>query len=186
MRLAGFRQIDGALGHRRKRRLVDIERRYPAAQHGVVKLARFIAADRVGRDLAERTADAALAGAGDHRALMLQQVLCNIPAAVDGADEILARVTATCRRYRDVRLYPLIDPLLSITKFQGAAAVRAGLGVGMVPAFLLHTEPGIVPLTEPSDDCHSSLWLLAHPESRHLRRIAAVYQHFAEEIRLPD
>ena len=65
-------------------------------------------------------------------------------------------------------------------------AVRAGLGVGMLPRFLLDTEPSLVPLTQPSDDCHSSLWLLAHPESRHLRRIAAAYQHFAEAIRLPD
>ena len=34
------------------------------------------------------------------------------------------------------------------------------------------------------DGCESQLWLLAHPESRHLRRIAVVYQALAEEIRL--
>ena len=41
------------------------------------------------------------------------------------------------------------------------------------------------PLGEPLQGCQSELWLLAHPESRHLRRIAVAYQHFAEQIRLP-
>lgn len=85
------------------------------------------------------------------------------------------------------RNFPKVRPRHHMETIVGVLdAVRAGLGVGMLPAFLLDTEPGLAPLTEPADDCHSSLWLLAHPESRHLRRIAAVYQHFAEAIRLPD
>jgi hypothetical protein len=35
------------------------------------------------------------------------------------------------------------------------------------------------------EGCASELWLLAHPESRHLRRIAATHEHFAENVRLP-
>jgi hypothetical protein len=31
----------------------------------------------------------------------------------------------------------------------------------------------------------SELWLLAHPESRHLRRVAAVYGHLARSLALP-
>ena len=64
-------------------------------------------------------------------------------------------------------------------------AVRAGLGTGVVPAFMLATEPGLVALAGPLAGCSSELWLLAHPESRHLRRIAVSYQHFSEAIRLP-
>jgi DNA-binding transcriptional LysR family regulator len=63
--------------------------------------------------------------------------------------------------------------------------VRAGLGVGVVPLFMLEREPDLVALGEPLAGCQSDLWLLAHPESRHLRRIAAAYQHFADNIRLP-
>jgi hypothetical protein len=40
-------------------------------------------------------------------------------------------------------------------------------------------------LTPALEGCESSLWLLAHPESRHLRRIAAAYQHLGDAIRLP-
>jgi hypothetical protein len=51
---------------------------------------------------------------------------------------------------------------------------------------MLETEPQLKALTPPLEGCESSLWLLAHPESRHLRRIAAVYQHLGDAIRLPE
>ena len=63
-------------------------------------------------------------------------------------------------------------------------AIKAGLGVGVVPVFMLAQEPTLCPLAEPLEGCESQLWLLAHPELRHLRRIAAVYQHLGEAIRL--
>jgi DNA-binding transcriptional LysR family regulator len=64
-------------------------------------------------------------------------------------------------------------------------ALRCGLGAGVIPLFLLETERDLVALGEPLAGCESDLWLLAHPESRHLRRIAAAYQHFADHVRLP-
>jgi sulfur transfer protein SufE len=38
---------------------------------------------------------------------------------------------------------------------------------------MLDVEPELKALTKPLEGCESTLWLLAHPESRHLRRIAA-------------
>lgn len=64
-------------------------------------------------------------------------------------------------------------------------AIGAGLGVGIVPLFMLPTERGLVALSEPLEACESQLWLLAHPESRHLRRISASFQHLASNIQLP-
>jgi len=86
------------------------------------------------------------------------------------------------RRKRFPKLAPrhLVDSIVSV-----ADAVMAGLGVGILPHFMLDGEPRIVALADPLDGCESELWLLAHPESRHLRRIAAVYQHLADQIRLP-
>jgi DNA-binding transcriptional LysR family regulator len=65
-------------------------------------------------------------------------------------------------------------------------AVRAGLGVGIVPAFLARREPLLVPLTPPLAECETRLWLLTHPESRHLRRIAVVAAHLADALRLNE
>ena len=35
------------------------------------------------------------------------------------------------------------------------------------------------------DDAQTTLWLLTHPESRHLRRVAAVYAHLGRTLSLP-
>lgn len=90
--------------------------------------------------------------------------------------------TVRWRRKMHPKLAPahLVDGIVAVVD-----AVKAGLGVGIVPLFMLQHEPGLVPLTAPLPGCESQLWLLAHPESRHLRRIAAVYQHLAENVRLP-
>ena len=44
-------------------------------------------------------------------------------------------------------------------------------------------EATVLRPTEPQGD--TELWLLTHPESRHLRRIATVYGHLAETVQLP-
>ena len=74
----------------------------------------------------------------------------------------------------------LVDGIVAVVD-----AIKAGLGAGVVPLFMLDHEPQLVALGEPLEGCQSELWLLAHPESRHLRRIAVAYQHFSEQIRLP-
>jgi DNA-binding transcriptional LysR family regulator len=86
------------------------------------------------------------------------------------------------RRRHFPKLSPrhLVDGIVAVVD-----AVKAGLGVGIVPLFMLEHEPQLLALAEPLSGCESELWLLAHPESRHLRRIAAVYQHFADHLRLP-
>lgn len=67
-----------------------------------------------------------------------------------------------------------------------AEAIAAGLAVGIVPLFLAGAYAGLVALTEPLDEAETDLWLLAHPESRHLRRIAVVAAALAERIHLGD
>jgi DNA-binding transcriptional LysR family regulator len=85
------------------------------------------------------------------------------------------------------RQWPKLAPAVTADGIVGVVdAIAAGLGIGIVPLFMLPHERGIVALSKPLDGCESQLWLLAHPESRHLRRIAATYQHLAATLRLPD
>jgi DNA-binding transcriptional LysR family regulator len=84
------------------------------------------------------------------------------------------------------KAYPKLAPRLLVDGIVGVVdAIRTGAGVGVVPLFMLDIEPQLKALSDPLEGCESTLWLLAHPESRHLRRIAAVYQHLADTIRLP-
>ena len=63
-------------------------------------------------------------------------------------------------------------------------AVAAGLAIGVVPIFLAKAYADVHALTDPIDEAETDLWMLAHPESRHLRRIAVVAASLAEHIRL--
>ena len=63
--------------------------------------------------------------------------------------------------------------------------VALGLGVGVVPLFLADGRSDVIRLTEPLDECETELWLLTHPESRHLRRVGAVYSHLAQAMNMP-
>jgi len=60
--------------------------------------------------------------------------------------------------------------------------VAAGLGVGLLPVFLAQARSDLIQLTEVLDECQSELWLLTHPESRHLRRVATVFRHLSESL----
>lgn len=62
--------------------------------------------------------------------------------------------------------------------------VAAGLGVGVLPLFLAQTRTDLVQLTDIIDECQTELWLLTHPEARHLRRVSAVYRHLSATLSL--
>lgn len=84
------------------------------------------------------------------------------------------------------RVYPRLLPRFLVDGIVGVVdAIRSGAGIGVVPMFMLGVEPQLKPLTDALEGCESTLWLLAHPESRHLRRIATVYQHLADTVQLP-
>lgn len=84
------------------------------------------------------------------------------------------------------RRLPKVQPQLLVDGITGVAdAVAAGAGIGIVPRFVLESDARrLQALSEPLEGCESELWLLAHPESRHLRRIATVYQALVEGISL--
>jgi DNA-binding transcriptional LysR family regulator len=60
--------------------------------------------------------------------------------------------------------------------------VAQGLGVGLLPMFVARDRADLLQLTEVIDECQTELWLLTHPESRHLRRVSAVYGHLSRVL----
>jgi DNA-binding transcriptional LysR family regulator len=78
-----------------------------------------------------------------------------------------------------------VEPVLRLNSVQLVFdAVRHGLGVGIVPLFLARGIDDVAAVTPPLDECETQLWLLTHPESRHLRRIQAVAAHIAQTVEL--
>ena len=84
------------------------------------------------------------------------------------------------------RHFPKVMPTYFVNSLQIAAEmVGTGLGVGILPLLMAQERRDLVPLRDLQDANQSELWLLTHPESRHLRRIAVVYGHLAQTLRLP-
>ncbi len=83
------------------------------------------------------------------------------------------------------KAYPKVIPRWRVNTILAVQqAIESGLGIGVLPTFLADVSTQLVALTAPIKDCESELWLLTHPDSRHLRRIATVYSHLSENIKL--
>ena len=84
------------------------------------------------------------------------------------------------------RHFPKVAPRYRVNSILSVLELVAlGLGVGIVPLFLADGRRDVVRLTDPLDECETDLWLLTHPESRHLRRVGAVYSHLAQAMKMP-
>jgi DNA-binding transcriptional LysR family regulator len=81
--------------------------------------------------------------------------------------------------------FPKIVPSYQVDSILSAAeCVALGLGVALLPLFLAEPRSDLRQVSAEIAECTTDLWLLAHPESRHLRRISTVLQHLAGHIQL--
>lgn len=63
-----------------------------------------------------------------------------------------------------------------------AEAVAEGAGLGLLPCFIAHTFPDLVPLSEPKQEFAGALWILTHPDLRGTARVRVFMDHVAAEI----
>lgn len=83
------------------------------------------------------------------------------------------------------RHFPRVVPRYRVNSILSVLELVAlGMGVGIVPIFLAKRRNDVLRLTEPLDECETDLWLLTHPEARHLRRIAVTYAHLSAYLDL--
>lgn len=84
------------------------------------------------------------------------------------------------------RHFPKVAPRYRVNSILSVLELVAlGSGVGIVPLFLAEGRSDVLRISDPLDECETELWLLTHPETRHLRRVAAVYSHLAQTMRMP-
>lgn len=81
--------------------------------------------------------------------------------------------------------FPKVVPRYRVNSILTVAElVGQGLGIGILPVFLAQRRADVTPLTEVLDECQTELWLLTHTESRHLRRVSAVYGYLSQNLLL--
>lgn len=83
------------------------------------------------------------------------------------------------------RQFPKVVPTYSVNSIVTVLEfVATGLGVGVLPLFLVSGRSDLIQLTDVIDACQTDLWLLAHPESKHSRRVMTVFSHLSQNLRL--
>lgn len=63
-----------------------------------------------------------------------------------------------------------------------AEAVEQGLGIGPLPCFIADQHPGLVRLLPPNPDFATGLWVLTHPDIRHVPRVRAFMDFCSAEL----
>ena len=86
------------------------------------------------------------------------------------------------RRQRLPKLRPQyrVNSVLSV-----AGAVLCGMGVGVVPLFLLKDNPQAEIVAGPLEELDNDLWALAHPDIRQLQRVKVLFDFLRGAISLP-
>jgi DNA-binding transcriptional LysR family regulator len=96
-------------------------------------------------------------------------------------DEALSHL-AQAKWMRDTiptdRIMVRIDSLLGMV-----AAVRDGMGLGLLLCILANDEPDIVPLAEPIDELETDLWILTHPSLKGVARVKVLSDFLYARLR---
>jgi DNA-binding transcriptional LysR family regulator len=65
-----------------------------------------------------------------------------------------------------------------------AGSIVWGLGVGVAPLFLMKDQPKVDIVGGPLQELETELWVLAHPDIRHLQRVKLLFDFLKEDVRL--
>lgn len=128
-------------------------------QVGVIKVALYASAQSTWRSLDEAKANQAAWIAPD-------EALPEHPSVL-WRKRHLPKVAPTYR----------VNSLLTVMEL-----VSLNLGVGILPMFLAEGREGLVRITDELEEGRTELWLLTHPESRHVRRVSTVFGHLAQTL----
>lgn len=71
----------------------------------------------------------------------------------------------------------LVNSILTVGEM-----IAQGFGVGVLPVFLGRRLAGVRALSAPLEEGATELWLLTHPEARHVRRVHATFTHLADAV----
>ncbi|OWW21073.1 LysR family transcriptional regulator [Noviherbaspirillum denitrificans] len=87
-------------------------------------------------------------------------------------------------RWRRQR-FPKVQPRYRCNSVLSVAgSVVWGLGIGVAPMFLLRDHPQARVVEGPVAELEAGLWMLAHPDIRHLKRVKLLFDFLREHVRM--
>lgn len=83
------------------------------------------------------------------------------------------------------RHYPKLKPRYRCNSVLSVAgSVVSGLGIGIAPLFLLKDHPQVRLMEGPLAELETELWMLAHPDVRHLQRVKLLFDFLKANLSL--
>lgn len=108
-----------------------------------------------------------------------------VPLAVEQADWIALDESLADHpsvKWRHGR-YPKVQPRYRCNSVLSVAgSVVWGLGVGVLPVFLMKDRAGVKIVEGPLPELETDLWMLAHPDSRQLQRVRVLFDFMREKV----
>ncbi|GAB3372536.1 LysR family transcriptional regulator [Massilia agri] len=173
-----------------------------AALHPRIELE--LATTNVLVNLSQREADIAIRATDDPPEHLVGIRLGTVRSAVYAGKDYLARQPAgkplaemdwialddalpdhPSQRWRRAR-YPQLAPRHKVSNLLAVAgAVVNGLGVGVAPLAVMREHPHVVMLDGPLPELDIGLWVLAHPDTRYLGRMKAMFDFLRGAVVLP-
>jgi len=152
-------------------------------------------------NLSQRDADVAIRATRKPPEHLVGNRLGTLPSAVFASETYIARMGGTVDleradwvaldeslaehpsvRWRRQR-YPKVQPRYRCNSVLSVAgSVVWGLGVGVAPVFLLKDRPGVRVIEGPVAELETDLWMLAHPDIRHLKRVKLLFDFLRENL----
>lgn len=81
--------------------------------------------------------------------------------------------------------YPRLAPRYRCNSVLSVAdAVAHGLGVGVAPLFVMRGREGVRAVDGPLPALETDLWMLAHPDVRHLQRVKLLFEFLRQNLAL--
>ena len=172
--------------------LHDFCNQYPNIQIDLLNFSRFVKISR-------NEADIAIAVERPKSTSVIITKLCDYKLKVYGAREQFSQYQ-NCRSRVELEQLPwvsYVDNLLftdqlsyekelaintqaifrSTSIISQFTAIKSGLGIGVLPCFLADTDSSLVALCERELEILRSFWLVTHPESKRLTRVANVWEY---------
>lgn len=94
-------------------------------------------------------------------------------------DELPEHPSVLWRKKHFPKLVPKykVDTISSVME-----AINSGLGIGILPYFLTQGRSDLHAVSDELNEAQSQLWILTHPEVRHLHRVSTVYNELMQRI----
>lgn len=156
-----------------------------------------IMVSNIDASLSQREADIAIRLTNSPNETLIGRRIVTVASTIYGSHEYLAQLRQAggepkwigvecCKFHKSWTRQSCEDPaynFISDDTLVTLSAIRAGLGVSILPCFMGDTDPLLERYCDPDPAYHLGLWILIHPDLKRTARVLAFRDHMVNAIK---